>query len=150
MDETVINFKDPICGIGADTIAFVNKFGQWDWLHCYASQKSGIEAQRTQFNGRISRYNQDGEVTYDQHNASKTTMRVKATSTYEVSTGWVTEAHNDMIEEMILSKDWYSFNKDVAIVLVDRGVQFKNDSDTDLINYTFKFEIGANIIQDIQ
>jgi len=77
-------------------------------------------------------------------------MRVKGTKTYEVNTGWITEAHNELIQDMILSKDWYSFNLDVAIVLVDRGVQFKKDSDVDLINYTFRFEVGANIIQDIQ
>ena len=149
-DEKVINFQDELCLVGADTIAFVNRYGVWDWLHCYAVQREGVQAERVEYQSRISRFNNDDEVTYDKHNSSRTVMRVKGTKTYEVNTGWITEAHNELIQDMMLSKDWYSFNLDVAIVLVDRGVQFKKDSDVDLINYTFRFEVGANIIQDIQ
>lgn len=149
-DQKTINFINELCDIGSDTICFVNRFGVWDWLHVYAVQRKGVAVDRTTYNRRISRYSGSDAVTYDTFNASKAVLRSKATQTYEVNTGWISEAHNELIQDMILSKDWFSFNLDVALYLTDQEVQFKKDSDVDLINYTFRFEIASNLIQDIQ
>jgi hypothetical protein len=51
---------------------------------------------------------------------------------------------------MILSKNWFSFNLDVALYLTDTQKEFKKDTDVDLISYTFNFEVASNLIQDIQ
>lgn len=150
-DTRTINFLDELCGIGSDTICFVNRFGVWDWLHVYAVQRKGVNVDRITYNKRISRYGKGSDaVTYDTFNASKAVLRSKATRTYEVNTGWITEAHNELIQDMFLSKDWFSLNLDVALYLTDQEVQFKKDSDVDLINYTFRFEVASNLIQDIQ
>lgn len=149
-DTKVINFKDEICDIGSDTITFINRYGCWDWLHVYAIQRTGVEAERITYDRRISSYNSSNEVTYSTHNAAKSVLRSKGKRTYQVNTGWITEAHNELLQDMILSKNWFSFNLDVALYLTDTQKEFKKDTDVDLISYTFNFEVASNLIQDIQ
>ena len=144
------NFTDELCLIGSDCIGFINRFGVWDWLHVYAAQRKGVKTERIEYKSRVSFFNGSNEVDYDRYNPSRKILRTGATETYEVNTGWIKEQYNDVITDMLASKIWYGFNEGKALILVDREVQYKNDHDTDLINYTFRFEVANSLIQDIQ
>lgn len=144
-----INYKDSPCLVGSDCIAFVNRFGVWDFIHVYAARKKGLQSDRIDYKSRVSTFDSN-EVTYDTYNPAAKILRAKGTESYEVNTGWVTENHNDLFRDMMMSKVIYSIGEDKPLILQDTDVQFKNDYETDLINYTFRFKVASNYIQDVQ
>ena len=97
----------------------------------------------------MSKYNASNEVTYDNQVPQDSVYRVKATRSYEVNTGWITEDYNPLMEDLMTSSRWFSNNLNVAIKLENQEFTQKLESDVDLISYTFKFKVANPQIQNI-
>lgn len=128
--------------------AFINKFGVPQEIYFFAKRVDSISASGEKYiSGAI---NIDGSYSITSHQYVSFDRNAKRS--YSLSTGYVNEAYNNYIQEMLLSEMvWLTIDNVVKPVsVVSSGVQYKTSLNDKLVSYTMEFEEANDLISTVR
>jgi hypothetical protein len=140
---------DGFCDMDIYTVAYVNRYGVWDYIHFRGSSRTNITRNSSTFNRRIG-FIEANRVSYVNGTSQKGVIDVMGMQTLSLNSGFVTEVMNDKFQDLMMSKAHYANVVNKSLILTTTAWQIGKRSDEDLINYSMDFEIAGNIIQDIE
>ncbi|QDP56630.1 MAG: hypothetical protein Unbinned5089contig1000_16 [Prokaryotic dsDNA virus sp.] len=132
-------------------VSFMNKFGVIQDLWFFKRRDDSFEAEKEDYKRSILDIGSTG-VSYSLYDHSKQILDVRATETLRMNTGFITEDHNEVIKQlMVTEKCWiHQDSTIVPVVPVTTSFQEKKEVNEKLINFTVEFSIANNYIQDIR
>jgi hypothetical protein len=145
----IIILADGFCDMDIYTVAYVNRYGVWDYIHFRGSSRTNITRNSSTFNRRIG-FIEANRVSYVNGTSQKGVIDVMGMQTLSLNSGFVTEVMNDKFQDLMMSKAHYANVVNKSLILTTTAWQVGQRSDEDLINYSMDFEIAGNIIQDIE
>lgn len=147
-----INVVDrPFCNMPSDSIAYINRYGVWDYIHVRGQRFKSISQNRTEWQRRIGRIDQSDAYTYTIGESEIGVTEVMGQETLNYNTGHVLASQiNEKIIDLLMSRNFYSLALNRPLILESRDIRLRNDNETDLINYELRFRVAGNLIQSIQ
>ena len=142
-------------------ISFLNKFGAIQDLWFFKRRDDTFESERETYKRSIVNIGTT-DVSFSTQGHSRQTIDVTATQKIRLNTGFVTEDHNEVIKQLMVTEhcwlhDTVDFSDDtdsveslVPLVPVTNSFNEKKEVNEKLINFTVEFELANNYIQDIR
>lgn len=132
-------------------ISFINKFGVVQDLWFFKRRDDSFSAEREDYKRSILEIG-TSSVSYNVNKHSRQVLDIMATETIKMNTGFVTEDHNEVIKQLMVTEHcWIHQNGDVLpIVPSTTSFQEKKEVNEKLINFTVEFNVANNYIQDIR
>tara|TARA_R100001086_G_C11826271_1_gene255421 strand:+ start:295 stop:1527 length:1233 start_codon:yes stop_codon:yes gene_type:complete len=134
-------------------ITFVNKFGALqDMFFTFKSVESTNVESR---NFKRSIFN-ESELKYNKHQHQNNLFHVNATDRISLSTGFLNEEYNKVIEELMISEQhWMTRVTDteeqiIPVMPVTKSVTYRTSANDRLIQYTIEFDMAFNKINNIR
>jgi hypothetical protein len=120
---------------------YINRFGGWQFLTFYKAQTNSIQTQGTTYNLLPN------QVNYNTVRAQSKSFNINGTQSIRLNTGWIDEAYNDLIQDLLLAE---------TILLDGVPVEVKTTA-TDLktslkdrnINYEITFDYAFSLINNV-
>lgn len=137
------------CDLDVDAIAYINRYGVWDYIHFRGRVSTGVSQERTNYLRRITSYFEN-QLVYAKGTSEEGSIGVKGTKQLTLQTGFVPESVNEKIQDLLMSKYHYSFKLQQNVKLDTSSIDFQQKSNEDLINYTMQFSLAGNLIQSIE
>tara|TARA_R100000426_G_scaffold20673_2_gene17770 strand:+ start:1061 stop:2176 length:1116 start_codon:yes stop_codon:yes gene_type:complete len=141
-------------------ISFINKFGVIQDLWFFKRRDDSFETERDDYKHSI--LNIDTSTTYSSFEHSRRAIDIRAKKKIKLNTGFVTEDHNEVIKQLMVSEECWlhdtvtfaddtdSTNTLIPIVPSTSSFNEKKEVNEKLINFTVEFDIANNFIQDIR
>lgn len=132
-------------------ISFINKFGVVQDLWFFKRRDDSFEAERDDYKRSILEIGTSA-VSYNQYKHSRQATDVRATEMLKMNTGFVTEDHNEVIKQLMVTEHcWVHQNGEITpVVPSTTSFQEKKEVNEKLINFTVEFKVANNYIQDIR
>tara|TARA_R100000654_G_scaffold4293_2_gene12743 strand:+ start:1555 stop:2655 length:1101 start_codon:yes stop_codon:yes gene_type:complete len=132
-------------------ISFLNKFGVIQDLWFFKRRDDTFESERETYKRSIIDIGTTG-VSFSAQGHSRQTIDVRATQKIRLNTGFVTEDHNEVIKQLMVTEHCYIHedSKVIPIVPITNSFNEKKEVNEKLINFTVEFELANNYIQDIR
>jgi hypothetical protein len=134
-------------------ITFVNKFGALqDMFFTFKSVESTNVESR---NFKRSIFN-ESELKYNKHQHQNNLFHVNATDRISLSTGFLNEEYNKVIEELMVSEQhWMTRVTDteeqiIPVMPVTKSVTYRTSANDRLIQYTIEFDMAFYKINNIR
>lgn len=142
---TYVNLND--CKHEAWDVIFKNKWGVLETIGFNKKSSRSLSIENSDYLRSIVDYN--GSFNPDRH-----TNKVYNTTGYEewtLNTDWLPEYMNQPLEELMLSEEIWLFNGNypVPINKADTSISYKTNVNDGLIQYTLKFKLSHNSINNI-
>jgi hypothetical protein len=152
LDEVRIYYREPdFCFTNDDIIAYVNRYGAWDYLYMRGEVNEEVSQSRTIFNRRGAQNNPTtGELEIVQGLPLKGTVNIRGSKRFVMRTGYIRQEQNHQVEDLLMSKYHYSHKYDTNVILDTGSVSILTDNSSDLIAYEIEFELAGNVIQEIR
>jgi len=133
------------------SLAYVNRFGVWDYLAFNAKSTTDFSVTSSKYkNGNLGLSYAASALTYDDARPQTVTYNVQGKRTRTLNTFFLDEAVNVGIEEMLLSERHYLCEYAMPLKPIDNSFSKKTGLNDSLIQYTMKFEEAQNVINTIQ
>lgn len=150
LDEVKVYIQERVfCDFPVDNIAYVNRYGVWDYIQFKGKAVDTIAQSRTNYDRRITSYFFN-VLQYESGASQAGTIGVKGTKRITLNTGYVPEVIGEKIQDLLLSKIHYSDILGQNLKLVTGSLEIQKKNQEDLINYAVDFELAGNLIQDIE
>jgi len=132
-------------------VSFINKFGVVQDLWFFKRRDDSFEAERDDYKRSILNIGTSA-VSYNQYKHSRQATDVRATEMLKMNTGFVTEDHNEVIKQLMVTEHcWVHQNGEITpVVPSTTSFQEKKEVNEKLINFTVEFKVANNYIQDIR
>ena len=141
----------PFCDIPTDSIAYINRYGVWDYIHVRGQRFRNIGQSRTEWSRRLGRVNPAQQYTYPSGRSQVGVTEVIGSETIVYNTGHVrADRINERMVDLMMSKHFFSVALNRPLILDTPNIGLRNDSESELINYELQFKIAGNLIQNIQ
>jgi hypothetical protein len=129
-------------------VIFINKFGVPQDLYFFAKKVDSVTSSGENY--LSSAINMDGSYSVTNHQV--VSFNKNAKRSYSLSTGYVSEAYNNYIQELMLSEQvWMVVGASVMPVTAQTSnVQFKTSLNDKLVAYTVDFEEANDLITTIR
>lgn len=121
---------------------FINEFGGWDFITFFKNKTESINTESKAFSMYQKNWN------YNQNVGQKKEFNFKQTKTIKLSTGYVPEYYNNLIESLLASQT-VLIDGEPALVKT-KSQTLKTKINQRLINYEIEFELNYNLINDMQ
>ena len=139
------------CDIEDDVVAYVNRYGVWDYLSMRGRASDSMSQQRTTYDRRVAINNASTGVYEIPKGVSEVgTVNVVGGKDLILNTGFVNNEQNKQIQDLLLSRQHFSFNENQNVLLETPSVDIRTESREDLINYQVQFKVTGNLIQKIK
>jgi len=132
-------------------ISFINKFGVIQDLWFFKRRDDSFEAERDDYKRSILEIGTSA-VSYNVYGHSRQATDVRATEMLRMNTGFVTQDHNEVIKQLMVTEHcWVHQNGEITpVVPSTTSFQEKKEVNEKLINFTVEFKVANNYIQDIR
>jgi hypothetical protein len=118
--------------------SFINQWGAWQTTWFYARTTESFSTQTNGYNLMLE--NEDvNAFNYNPAKGETKTFNTNGKRTFKVNTGWVDEAYNEVIRELMLSER-VVFNNKHSVKLITNSVEMYKAIDTKTMNFTLDFE----------
>ena len=139
------------CDIEDDVISYINRYGVWDYLSMRGRASDRITQQRTTYDRRVAVNNASTGVYEIPKGVSEVgTVNVVGGKDLILNTGFVKNEQNKQIQDLLMSRQHFSFNENQNVLIDTPSVDIKTESRQDLINYQVGFKVTGNLIQKIK
>ena len=119
------------------TIGFINRYGVWEFVDMVGNVKKNVSTDRKTY------------IRYDE-GLSKN-FNVNGYKSYEVNTGWVDEAFEEVVTDIMLSEHVILYNGTddsyTKLIVEESDKVIQNQRTNKMINYQFKFKEAGSIIK---
>ena len=151
-ESVVAKYKaKDFCDIDDDVIAYVNRYGVWDYLSMRGRASEAISQTRTTFDRRVAVNNVSTGVLEIPKGISEVgTVNVVGAKDLILNTGFIKNEQNKQVQDLLLSRDHFSFNENQNVLIDTPSVDIRKESRQDLINYQVTFKVTGNLIQKIK
>ncbi len=131
-------------------VIFYNKFGALQIMPFFKRSQKSINVSGNSYNRNIMDFT--SSPSYDQSKHSITSYGINGNESIEMNTGFIDESFNEVIEEIMLSKQiWVDDSTNVLpINLNTKSLTFKKGVNEGLINYTISFNYAFSTINNIK
>ncbi len=123
------------------TVAFINRFGGWQFMTFFKASKESIDVTSTKFNFLPEDLNYNIKV------GQTKTLNHNGTQKIRMNTGFVNESHFQLMQDLLLSEVVLIDNKPATVK--SNTLDYKKRLDG-LINYEIEFEYAFNLIQNVR
>jgi len=140
-------------------IAFINKFGMWDYCTFFKRSEDNYTVQNEQYKA-ITGEVVSGAYSIDKANPQYRKYNIKSKKTKTLNTGWVGEDHAELMKQLLLSdrvlilsddrtvtpsgtgeQRQYTYTQNgVAVNVVTNSLQLQKHVNERMINYTIEIE----------
>jgi len=139
------------CDIESDVVSYINRYGVWDYLSMRGRASEQISQSRTTFDRRVAvNANPSGILSIPKGVSEKGTVAVIGGKSITLNTGFVKNEQNKQVQDLLLSRQHYSFVENQNVLIKTSGVAIRKESDERLVNYELEFELTGNLIQKIK
>jgi hypothetical protein len=121
---------------------FINQFGGWDFITFFKNQTESVNTESKTYGLYQKNWNYDPSV------GQKKEFNFKQTKTVKLSTGYVPENYNVLIESLMASQTVLIGGKPALVK--SKSQTLKTQLNNRLINYEIEFELNYNLINDMQ
>jgi hypothetical protein len=121
---------------------FINEFGGWDFITFFKNKTESVNTESKTYGLYQKNWNYDPSV------GQKKEFNFKQTKTIKLSTGYVPENYNILIENLMASQT-ILIDGEPALVK-SKSQTLKTQLNNRLINYEIEFELNYNLINDMQ
>lgn len=150
-DEINVNVVAPsFCDMAPDHIAFINRYGVWEYLLFRGRLRESLSRSPTAFNRRISRINPIGALVYESTASRTGVVESKVEAVYVVNTGFMSDPVQEAVRDLFTSLNWYSIALGRPLILSPNAIELMSGHGSDIVNYEIEFKADGGIIQDIQ
>tara|TARA_R110002096_G_scaffold797_1_gene4437 strand:- start:616 stop:2178 length:1563 start_codon:yes stop_codon:yes gene_type:complete len=131
-------------------VIFYNKFGALQIMPFFKRSQKSINVRGNTYNRNIMDFS--NAPSYDISKHSIANYGVNGSESIEMNTGFINESFNEVIEEIMLSKQiWVDDSSSVLpINLNTKSLTFKKGVNEGLINYTMSFNYAFSTINNIK
>jgi len=140
------------CKYTPQRVSFMNKFGVIQDLWFFKRRDDSFETERDDYKRSILEIG-TSSVSYNTNKHSRQATDVRATEMLKMNTGFITEDHNEVIKQLMVTEHCWVHNSDSTLTpLVPSTTSFqeKKEVNEKLINFTVEFKVANNYIQDIR
>ena len=124
-------------------LKFINKYGVWDRIFIKAKTEESLEVKSETYKyNNVNRTN----MTYTT-DGSYHKLFTNGKTTIKLNTGWISEAMNPVLDELMLSEYVYYDGK--PCIITDKNITYKTHKYDKLINYTITIELSFDKINNI-
>jgi len=123
------------------TVAFINRFGGWQFMTFFKASKESIDVTSTKFNFLPE------DLNYNINIGQTKTLNHNGTQKIRMNTGFVNESHFQLMQDLLLSEVVLIDNKPATVK--SNTLDYKKRLDG-LINYEIEFEYAYNLIQNVR
>jgi hypothetical protein len=118
------------------TIGFINRYGVWEFIDMVGRKKKKLSISREDY------------VRYDLGQSQN--YNTNASRELELNTGWVDDAFEEVVEDLLLSEYIILYTGDVStstkLVMDSKSINIDNQRSDKMINYSFDFKEAGQII----
>lgn len=138
------------CDVEMDCIAFINRFGVWEYFHFRGRRSEEVKQSSDRFMRRSA--NIVGAVGLSNSGRVSQVGRIDVfgSKKIRVRTGYIDSRLNAQIQDLMLSTEHYSTITRSPVILDTDSVAFMENSNEDLVSYEIGFETAGNLIQNVQ
>tara|TARA_R110000796_G_scaffold72678_4_gene164024 strand:+ start:1657 stop:2736 length:1080 start_codon:yes stop_codon:yes gene_type:complete len=139
------------CKYAPNKISFLNRYGIVQDLWFFKRKDESVNIQKNNYlENTLTETN--NIVSYSLNDASNIPSNFKVTKGLKLNTGFVTEDHNQVIQELLLTeRAWIHENSNVfPIIPKTTSLQYKTSLNDNLINFTVDFDYAYNEINLIK
>ncbi len=146
--EYIFNVKDA-CKYGFRNLQFMNRYGVWDNLIVYGTQKTDLSVERTDIMSSPLTMTTSPSFTFTEQYGQHQMRNVHGQETLTVNTGWLDEDWNDIMKEMMLTEHLYDADTLQPYIIDTKDLKFKTSLNEGLINYTIKLKLANTAINTV-
>jgi hypothetical protein len=135
------------CLYDVKKLTFVNKHGVLQDFWCFKATQTSIRVTEEKFNANII-----NNGTYNTCKHQTSILNKTAQKSLILTTGFVDERYNEVIEELLMSKQvWITEGTRVMPVLIaNSSFNFKTKLDDKLINYRFNINYAHELLNNVR
>lgn len=134
-------------------ISFINKFGAIQQVWFFKRSDKRLDIEKDEYIATTLQHT-DGNIDFGVYDHVNKNIAIKGTKSITLNTGYVTEDHNEVIKQMLISDYcWIHENQSSTPAPVKpKNLSFKDSLGVNekLINFTLDFEYSHNYIQDVR
>tara|TARA_R110000803_G_scaffold16021_2_gene44084 strand:+ start:2217 stop:2945 length:729 start_codon:yes stop_codon:yes gene_type:complete len=104
-------------------MAFVNKFGMWDYITFFKKSTDSVNVQSEQFKRSTGSINSSGNYSIPKFDPQYKKYNIKSKKTRKLNTGWVGEDHGELMKQLLLSDHVVILSDDRTISATGNGEQ---------------------------
>ena len=139
------------CDIESDVMCYINRYGVWDYLSMRGRASEQISQSRTNFDRRVAVNSSiSGRLEIPKGISEKGTVAVIGGKSITLNTGFVKNEQNKQVQDLLLSRQHFSFVENQNVLIKTSGLAIRKESDKNLVNYELEFELAGNLIQNIK
>jgi len=139
------------CDIESDVMCYINRYGVWDYLSMRGRASEQISQSRTTFDRRVAVNSSiRGRLEIPKGISEKGTVAVIGGKSITLNTGFVKNEQNKQVQDLLLSRQHFSFVENQNVLIKTSGLAIRKESDKNLVNYELEFELAGNLIQNIK
>lgn len=131
-------------------VTFLNKYGALQDLYFFKKRKDTFSVEREQYRSSILTTTSNG-VYFDPAHHEDRMLDVYGKTNFTMNTGFVTEDHNEVIKELMLTEYcWIEESELMPIKPVSSSFEVKTTLNDKLLNFTVEFEYANSHIQNVR
>lgn len=145
--------EDKECKYPMYQIAFLNRYGCWDYKLFNKKSQRSLSVQRSSFEKQYGNYTTaNGSWSYDAWDGGKQTFNTRGTESITLSTDWISEAEAEWLEQLITSPEVYILDLGVygtvnnasvkPISIKSSNYEIKTSVNDKLFNLTIEAELS--------
>lgn len=123
-------------------IDFVNKYGSWQREFFFKASNDTLSVENTEYN-----LLQTNSYNYNTLEGQRKAFNTNGKKSIKVNTGWVAEAWNEVLKQIMLSERILIDNKPAKINT--KSTELFKHINTKQINYTLEFEFAYDVINSV-
>jgi hypothetical protein len=132
-------------------ITFINKFGAFQDLFFFKARKDSHTLTRTGYQKSILEVKAEG-ADYSIYKHQSHLLDVDGIHRFSMNTGFVTEDHNEVIKQLLLTENAWIYEDNVTkpVKAVQSNFDEKFEVNEKLINFTVDFEYANSTVQNVR
>jgi hypothetical protein len=123
------------------TCSFVNRYGGWQQLVFFKAQTNSVAIKGSEYNLLQQSYN------YNANLGQRKSFNINGVKTIKLNTGFIDEAYNLVIQELLMSDRVLLDN--VPVNLKTQTLTYKTHLKDKNINFEVEFEYANNLLNDV-
>ncbi len=141
-------------------VAFVNKFGMWDYITFFKKSTDAVNVQSEQFKRTTGSVNSSGNYSIPKFDPQYMKYNIKSKKTRTLNTGWVGEDYSELMKQLLVSdhvvilsddrtvsasgsgeqRDYTYTQNGVAVNVNTSSLEMQKHINDRMINYTIEVE----------
>lgn len=137
------------CKYGFKNMQFLNRYGVWDNVILYGTERETLEVEREDIFKSILSTSTSPAMSYDTQRGQFGMFTGTGREMVTVNTGWISEDWNEVLKQMMMSEHLYDADSLQPYTIVTDSLQIRTSLNDKLSNYTFELKKANTFINTV-